>query len=199
VKAVRLSIVIPSVGRTALAATLDSIKGAGVQRTDEVLIVADGGAPGAHDIAEASGLSSVCKLRVVDLVPAGGDYGQPGRNFGMGKAKGTHVMFGQDDNVLMTGALTLIRDAVTAAPDRLHFFRVQPRCGIVVGNNHDEEGLPMLGHIDADCGVVPRDRVALGKWGDGYNGDFDFWYETAANYRGRIEWHDEIISCHQRG
>jgi hypothetical protein len=197
-RAVRLSVIIPTVGRASLAATLESIIGAGIAKHDEVLLVADGGAAEVHHIAEISGLADWCKVRVLDLVPAGGDFGQPGRAFGMASARGTHLVFGQDDNVFMAGALADVRKAAEAEPAHLHFWRVSPRCGSVVWSGQDADGLPMLGHIDADCGVVPRSSAKLGTWGAGYNGDFDFWYETATHYRDRIRWHEEMISCHQR-
>lgn len=196
---VRLSVIIPTVGRPSLARTLASVIDGGIAPEDQVVIVNDGDVDAVHGIVEAAELDGRCKVMVAGLVPPGGDYGQPARNFGMMVATGTHLVFTQDDNVFAPGALDAVRHEAELAPERLHFWRVKPQCGTLVWSGRDDDGLPVLGHIDADCGVVPNDPARLGKWGEGYNGDYVFWRETAENFGARrIEWHEEMIAANQR-
>jgi glycosyltransferase involved in cell wall biosynthesis len=163
-----------------------------------VIIVADGGSPDAHHLAKISGLSDKCKVRVLDLLPAGGDFGQPARNFGMAKATGSHLVFTQDDNAFIEGALLAVKHEAELHPAALHFWRVRPQGGQWVWTHVPADGLPHVGQIDADCGVVPNDPTRLASWGDGYNGDADFWRATAERFLPAIVWHEELISGHQR-
>jgi glycosyltransferase involved in cell wall biosynthesis len=193
-QSVRFSIIIPTLGRPGLMDTLQSLIPSGLEPWDEVVVVADGGAPAAHEIARLSGLETHARVKLVDLIPQGGCWGQPGRNRGMAESGGTHLVFTQDDNVLLPDALSGIRDEILDNPLALHFFRVIPQCGATVWGTESVHH----GNIDADCGVVPNIPSRLGQWGHSYQGDVDFWTETATHWESNIFWHPVLIAAHSR-
>lgn len=196
-----ISVILPTVGRPTLAAVLRSYVAAGLSGDDEVIILNDGGNRATwraleetrDELIRMAGPDSwLFDVRVIDILPAGGDYGHPARNYGMSIARKDWLMFGQDDNVLTADCIGDIRSELDANPGAVHIWRAIPSCGIVVPAPGDDD--IRLANVDADCIVCRNDPGALGTWGRGYNGDWPFIRDTVAIWNGAVVFHDAIIS-----
>ena len=186
---VRISIIMPTVGANTLQRALGALEGAGLAGDDELILVGDGDPHGVEDMLAAASINATC--RYAPLVPQGGCVGQPARNYGMGLATGTHLVFTQDDQMMMPNAIAGIRRVVAEVPDAPHIFRVIPHCRAVV----PIENFAAEGAIDGDC-IVPPNDDKLGQWGMRYNGDWDFIRETLVNHDS-VVFHAELISCEE--
>jgi len=177
----RLSIVIPTLGRPTLAATLQSCKDA-----DEVIVVLDK-ARGATELA--------CRLTENARLIEGSwgvTGGHAGRVEGIKIATGTHLAFMDDDDVYTPGAVDLMREAACDVPV---IFRMDHyRHGILW---RDRE--VRFGNVSTQMYVVPNDSERLGTWTPHIpglpepGGDYTFMAETVAKMGGPI-WREEITS-----
>jgi len=171
-----LSVIVPTIGRPTLARMVESVTDPSV----EIVVVAD---THRNDVREE--LKAVRRLvnqRVVWLNHDAGYHcwGHPQRQLGMAHASGRWLMFSQDDNVLVPGALDRIRRVIARQPHpRPLLFQVDNWAAGVVWKE------PVLAerNVDADCIVVPADPERLGTWGERFNGDFDFIADTCAKWR----------------
>ena len=109
-----LSIIIPTLGRPTLSATLDSVVGQ-LRGGDEVWIVSDGPRPDALKMAQryAAKLGGAL-IRFAEGPATPGGMGGPQRNRGMQLATGSHLLFMDDDDVYLPGALDAIRRGIAA-------------------------------------------------------------------------------------
>ncbi|NCA18003.1 MAG: glycosyltransferase family 2 protein [Betaproteobacteria bacterium] len=150
---IAISIVIPTLGRKTLKATLGSIELAGFDARDEVIVVwGDGGAP--DDALRA--VRVPCETRVFKaMARPKPDYGNTQKTVGMRNAKGTHIAFMDDDDVYAPGAAQRIRDALTKNPGLPHQFQVmlgKPHCRPIWTKRRVEHG-----NITSIGLVVPND------------------------------------------
>lgn len=190
-----ISLIVPTIGRPSLARFLASLPESGLDSGDELLIVADGGNAETHAIVQAAGRLP-CPHRVLDLIPLGGFWGQPARNFGMSQATKQWLVFSQDDNVILPEAFLDVKMALAITGGAgVHIFRVQPRYGPVVPPPGMSELVEQ--QIDADCIVCPNDPDKLGVWGCHYNGDFEFIAQTVLAHDGAVTFHPEQIAGHE--
>lgn len=196
-----ISIVLPTVGRDTLVDTLDSLVAAGLARYDEILVMADGPKQESiGPIAFRHPVNEIAKVCVTLMEDRGGFWGHPGRNEGMAQATKRLVMFTQDDQLFVPGALKVVREVVLASKhwDKTgHIFQVVPRnAGIVPV----KVGAMAVGFIDADCVCVPRNLLPFcAEWTNHYCGDNDFIVNTANNLRARgsyWQYHLCLISVH---
>jgi len=135
---VRLSIVVPTLNRPTLAATLASFGPAGLTSSDEVIVVWGDGS----DPSEAVARSRVpCSVRVLHAKADRPDYGNTQKTAGMRASKGTHVCFMDDDDVYNVDGCSRIRAALSLDRTLPHLFRIS---------------LPK-GH-DGNRGIVWRDK-----------------------------------------
>src|SRR5262245_51048996 len=116
---VSFSVIVPTCGRPSLAATLASLQGQ-LERGDEVLCIADGTQPEAERIWHRAGLPR----RYRETAPTA-DWGASQRNQGLDLARGSHLLFMDDDDVYTPGALAVMRRAVEADPETPHIFRMR--------------------------------------------------------------------------
>src|SRR5262245_4219027 len=108
----------------------------------------------------------------------------------MRRCAGTHLLFIDDDDRYTTGALELIRDAVAALPRKVHLFAMVNNDGVVI-----KPSWPLLlGHIGTPMFCVPRVRHKLGKWGERYEGDFDFISSTMRLRDDLPVLHEDVIA-----
>ena len=178
-----ISLVLPTIGREGLEASLDAIVAAGISRHDELLCMVDG----EHQLQTvdricAHPIYKVAMVRTFLMMDSGGAWGHPGRNRGMGEVRrGDVVMFTQDDQLLVPGALRVVRSVLRADPEwkrKGHMFQVVPRNG---GMMPVRDGETNLGHIDADCVCLPMDLSRyFSRWASDYNGDNAFICQTKA-------------------
>jgi hypothetical protein len=189
-----LSVIIPSVGRPGLPRTLASIRDQGHPDAVEIVVVGDTHAGTfRHALADMSGLCAFYYARYLEHDGGGHMVGHPQRQHGMAQARGEWLAFSQDDNVLTPGAIDAIRDALVGTPGP-RLFRVSPRPGCVVW---DQLGCLAVGHIDADCLVVPNVPARLGTWTSRYAGDADMIAETVARWGGTARWDTALIARQQ--
>ena len=138
---VTLSIVIPTNGRPSLTHTLNSVA-TQLADGDEILVIRNDHAP----------------------------WGHKTRNHATRRARGSHLLFIDDDDRYLQGALDLIRGWITDTPDRVHLYAMAYTDGRVV-----TPAWPLqIGYVSTQMMCVPRVKGKLGRWGDRYEGDYDF-------------------------
>lgn len=188
---IRLSIVIPTLGRESLRSTLESIERGGILSRDEVIVVGDGPQPGAEAICGE--FSSRIPVRFFSTRETK-TYGGHQRNVGMGLAIGSHLLFIDDDDCYRPGALEIVRNVVAQASDRLHLFRIENS-----GDRHPFKSLWndkefRLGNVGTQMICVPIVDGLLGAWTNGHCSDFGFLSDTIPRFGlERIIWRDEVI------
>ncbi len=176
-----ITVVVPTVGRHTLGATLESAREA-----DQIILVLDeAGIPGLlPDIPDWP--------HIVTANVIGGDHGYTARTKGITLATGTHLAFMDDDDVYLPGAIRLMRDA---ACDRPVIFRM----------NHYNHGVlwrdqtVRFGNVSTQMILVPNDHWRLGRWiahAPGMRepgGDYTF-LQGCCERMGAPVWREEVIS-----
>jgi len=193
---VKLSVIIPTVGKPTLSRTLRSILDAGFDGgRDELIVVSDGPSEGARRIMDFYA-TWFPKAKFIQG-PKTGVYGNTQRNVGIGVASGTHLAFMDDDDAYAPGALAAVREAVSKAPDRPHIFKM------LVCDPRRTYGLcwrskdVVLGNIGSPMMVTPNVPSRLGKFEEQYAGDFNFVRSTLDKYPekdGAVVWVDHFIA-----
>ena len=114
-----------------------------------------------------------------------GAWGGPQRNHGIGIATGTHLAFMDDDDAYTRRAGSAIREAVFAAPERVHVFRMR---------NGDKlySGPIASGAVGTPMFVVPREPV--GRWTERYGDDLDFITETMRLRGDEPVYHETVVA-----
>lgn len=184
----KLSVIIPTLGRPSLEATLRSCAEA-----DEIVVVLD----------TSRGGSLPCRLPA-NAVFAEGIFGvtggHAGRVHGIGLATGTHLAFMDDDDVYAPGAIDVMREA---ACDRPVIFRMDHYAHGILWRAPRIE----FGNVSTQMYLVPNDPWRLGSWTPHMpglkepGGDYTFIRETCA-LMGDPVWREEITSVlrpHDRG
>lgn len=188
------SIIVPTVMRASLPATLGSIRRAGVGPGDEALIVIDaahqnGYAPAGFNDAVAGLVATGAGVRILQPSEARGGWGGPARNHGIEHARGSHLLFIDDDDTYRPGAIDTIRGLVAESPESMHVWRMVARGGRVLWSK------PRLvqGNIGTPMFAVPR--VAAGRWTERYEGDFDFAWSSYRNMNDPdcLSWHEQVL------
>jgi len=185
-----LSIIIPTCGRPSLARTLQSIQTGGISKEDEVLVLGDGPQPGAQRIAES--FSSQMKI-VYTETERDGHWGHFQRNAGMRLAKGTHLLFIDDDDAYLRLALLNARAVAKSKPEKISIFQaiLPPRDGSrIIWESREVK----LGNVDTSMFLVPRIPDILGQWPLRSGGDFFFITETL-KLRGETQENVVWIEC----
>ncbi len=188
---IRLSIVIPTLGRESLRETFRSILEAGAVSTDEVIVVGDGEQPRAREICQEN--DGPIRIRYVSARETR-LFGAHQRNVGLGMATGTHALFIDDDDRYRLGALELVRKVLSKAPDRPHLFRVQ-----AIGGRRDfgilwRDPEFRLGNVGSQMIAVPIVDGLLGTWPNSHCSDFGFLADTLPRHgMDRIIWREEVI------
>lgn len=179
---VKLSIIIPTLGRPSLEATLASCSTA-----DQVVVVLD----------TSRGTTTLpCELPPNAALCVAAEFGvtggHAGRVAGIPFATGTHLAFMDDDDVYTPGAVDAMRDVACDLPV---IFRV----------DHYQHGViwrdPNIwfGNVTTQQYLVPNRPELLGSWTPirpdwpQPGGDCTFIQETAANFGG-VVWRKEIIA-----
>lgn len=192
-----ISVVVPTIGRSSLAATLRSLAPQ-VTELDEVHVLFDG--PEHDDRWHISpswtrGFLEVlpCDSSVTtNQTPLEG-WGHPLRNYALDMlVTRTRVMTMDDDDVYTDGAFDAIRAELDAHPPAVHVFGCRwgpghPAAGVVLPRGR---GL-MMGEIATPMVVAPS---SLARYGDAYDGDWTYAQNLAAIFPadGWV-WHDHVI------
>jgi glycosyltransferase involved in cell wall biosynthesis len=183
-----LSVIVPTVGRPSLSATLRSIAPQ-LAQGDEVLVVGDGPQPAAR--AVAAGFPFV---QYHEFGPTFA-FGDAQRQFGMRQAHGTHLMFMDDDDVYEPGAFAEVRRAVAREPICPVMFRM-----IYAESVMWREKKVCGGNVSTHMLVVPNIKDRLGRWrprsGDlPFAGDYGFITSTLRRWpTGSLLWNEAVIA-----
>lgn len=168
---IRLSIILATTFRSTIIRAIASATSQMIDG-DELLIVGD------SQIAELSDTIYSSSIHLIYCRP-GSDWGNLERNVGMQYARGTHLMFLDDDDEFTPAALEAVRNSLIANPDRPHMFRMIDPNGLVLWQTREikagNHGTPMF--------VTPNNHRKLGQWPRNvYEGDFAFCQETLTHY-----------------
>ena len=139
----RISVVIPTVGRSSLPAAVVSAGWA-----DEIVIVSDGAHRAAQYVVGAE--KNINTAVVYVQIPHFGHQGRP-RNIGHRLVSGDFVGFLDDDDAYVEGVGDKIRAALEADPRRAHTFMMRKMAG-----REQFEGSP--------CTFIPTANTAPGDW-----------------------------------
>lgn len=190
-----LSIIIPTMGRPSLKATLSSI-GHQLLQEDEVLVVADGPREGLSELPERGD----SRYRFLESPGPADDWGATPRNYALGRARGTHIAFMDDDDTYYPWAFELFRQAIAEAPAQPHIFRML-REGDVLWKVQDVRGA----NVSTQMFLIPNVPERLGRWSTRYDGDLDFILATVRQYPEgpfSVIWHEQLVAeltSHKRG
>jgi len=159
---VTFSIIVPTTGRPSLTQTLASIVEQ-LEPGDEVIVLRDDS----------------------------GDLGDTPRNETMHRARGTHLLFMDDDDQYARGALATIRRFAEEHPGRIGIFRMRYLDGHVLWRRPALE----YRNVSTQLFVVPNVPGKLGRWERRGHviGDFVFLTETA-KLQGEPIFREEIIT-----
>ncbi len=162
----RLSILVPTVGRASLSATLASITGQ-LHPGDECIVQRDDS----------------------------GDWGATARNKMMAGAQGSHLLFMDDDDVYLPDGLAVVRRALQRDPDRPHLFRMRRGAPCHDTFPPSGTTAVECGLVSTQIFVCPNVKARLGQWSQRYECDYDFVASTLALYpEGSMVRHDDIIA-----
>jgi len=170
-----VSVIVPTIGRASLAATLASIE---VWPGDEVIVVG----------IIAAALPSVGVQCIA--CPSGRDWGATERTIGMAHARGDYLAFIDDDDVYLPGARAAMAAAIAETAAVPVLFRMRyPESGAVLWR------VPQLkiGNVSTQMILIPNDRARLGRWSPRREGDFDF-LRTSGWRHAEFAWRPDVIA-----
>jgi hypothetical protein len=180
-----LCVLVPTVGRPALARLFQSLCEQDWAAGDEILLASDDRHEEAAALWAAMGLPG----RHVPL-PDGPhrDWGHTPRNRTLPLVRADYVLHADDDDALLPGALARVRAALRARPGDFHLFPfVRHHDRHLVGS----ERVLAHGHVGTPNLVHPA-GVPLGRWGTAHGGDAAFIIGTVAlNPDRAVHWHAE--------
>lgn len=182
-----ISVVIPTLGRPSLAATLESCAGA-----DEVIVVIDTARGATFRSLPQDLQTTVARADVYVEGKFAVTGGHAGRVAGIKYATGTHLAFMDDDDTYTDGAFDAMRDA---ACDRPVIFRMDHYSHGILWRDQEIR----FGNVSTQMYLVPNEPDKLGAWTPHEpalpepGGDYTFGKETADNFAG-VVWRDEITS-----
>lgn len=191
-----LAVITPTCGRETLRDTLASI--GHLDPGDQVIVVGDGVQPDAR-AAFVEYKAAGWEYLEADCDPPC-SYGNLQRDVAMSAATTDWLMFMDDDDEYVPGALATVRRAVTAAPGVPHIFRMS------FGAGHHAHGVTLWRHeavaasnIGTPMVVLPnRDYGTSWMKHDasgirGWTSDFGFLSEAIAE-AGEPVWHRDVIA-----
>jgi glycosyltransferase involved in cell wall biosynthesis len=169
------SIITPTIGRESLNVSLDSALPQ-LQEGDEILVIGDGPQPRAKEICESKKSPFITYWEV----PFTRNYGNPGRNDAIAKAKGSHLFFVDDDDAVLPDAIKAMRKVADEYPNRPLLFKMHhPHVGILYRTERI-----VCGNLSGQMFVPPNVKERLGRWSGKYAADFDFVSSTLSLYPG---------------
>jgi len=179
-----LSIIVPTTGRISLLrAVYAALPSLG--ENDEILVVGDGPQPFAEQM-----IREVNDARVDYLDgPQTGCFGNAQRQAGMQMARGSHLVFVDDDDLPLVGYAAIWRVLCARHPHHVVLARMQDKFGNVLW---DDQAIRQ-GNISTQMSAVPNVPARLGQWGTRYEGDFDFIQSTLAVGHWPIAWSPTIL------
>lgn len=179
-----LSVILPTIGRPSLPATLASIH-CQLGPFDEVIVVSDGKNDETRRIIETADRRYI----YVELPERTHDWGGMPRNVGIWRATKDYLTFMDDDDVYLPGAFDVIRKALLEKQGVPMIFRMW-HCGRIIWDS------PSIGiaNVSSQMLVVPNVKGLVGYWTSRYAGDYDFIVDTVGRYDGDVVFREELIA-----
>ena len=189
-----LSIIIPTKGRKTLERTLRSIR---LHRGHEVIVVSDGAVPLAKKICKEVKSDVPFDIRFFKS-PKTNNWGNSQRNLGMKKARGSWLMFIDDDDIYVPDAFKYIHTALSqersAQQATIHIFRM-------LDFQYDRQVLwqrrvPAVGNVGTPMLCLPNLEDFKGMWPDSqdYGSDQMFIQDTLNRWpQSKITWETDVI------
>lgn len=119
-------------------------------------------------------------------------WGNATRNELLQRAKGDFLMFMDDDDIFTAGAIKKVREHIGKEPARLHLFRMR----YVTGRELWLAPVVLVGNVSTQMIAVPNVPEALGRFGDRYEGDYDFIVSSMRSF-GTPIFIPEVISIYR--
>lgn len=183
-----LTIIIPTIGRSSIKDTLDSIASQ-LQIYDQVFVIGDGLYPETKKLVQKYGIQY--GYFQLNNGPHH-DWGARARNFGIDLAKKAYITFMDDDDQYLPGAFKHVKAAIQEKPGYPFMFRM------IHGKNLLWATKDLtIGNVSSQMVAVPNIKNKLGRFSERYEGDFDFMRSTADFYfpdYNPFIWREEIIS-----
>ncbi len=176
-----MSVVIPTIGRETLHATLASVAPQ-LEGRDEVLVVGDGRPVRAREIFAEQRHR---RWHYLETDGPCNDAGGTQRDLAATVARCDHLCFMDDDDVFTPDALAAIRRGVAEYPDRVLVFRMD-NYGTVLWRDR----AIVYGNVGTPMVVVPTDPTRLASW---RLGDYEFIRGTCERL-GEPVWRDEVVA-----
>lgn len=190
---VRLSIIIPTIGRPTLARTIESVLSCGFRESsDELIVVGDGVQTQARKIVESFSGRAVYLETEPDHF-----FGHPQRNAGTTLANGTHLLSIDDDDVYVRNALKTIREAAEEDPAKINIFKMRAQSPRLEWGMCWKTKEVKCGNVGTPMFLVPLIPGRLGRWGSQYTGDLDFISETMELYPNKqddVIWREDVVA-----
>lgn len=155
------------------------------------VIVASKGRPTLKDTLTSASEQMIPGDELLLEVNQDAPWGHRARQRLMERARGDALLFIDDDDTYVAGALEAIRAGVAERPERVHIFRMRYADG-------DREALwrepeAKLGNVSTGMIVAPNRPDLLGSWeSDDYTADYAFLVQTLEK-AGEPVWHEEVV------
>lgn len=176
----RLSVILPTIGRPGLEPALQSITSQWLPG-DEVLVV--GATPAIQAMAEKY------QCRFVQC-PPGKDWGHSERNMASPLAHGEYVAHLDDDDVWAPGARAAIEAGIMASPPgHPLMFKME----FANGGRLWDKPLLRYGNVGTPMIVLPNEPAKFGRWANRYGGDFVF-MSTLGWTPDELIWREDVIA-----
>lgn len=179
-----ITIVVPTIGRPSLSATLRSFADE-LSPEDHVFVAADGDDVG--DLVRNFANDSVAQWTYSHWGERLGHWGHPIRNLAFDQIETDYVWTIDDDDVAAPFALNIIRETEADwAIYKMHF-----------GDNHPASGItcwrePILRHGDIGTPMIVA-KPGNSRFGHRYEGDWDYAQRLYAEY-GEPDWDERVIA-----
>lgn len=169
-----VTFIVPTVGRTTLRRTLESIE---CWPGDEILLVGDG--VYSHDP----------RCRHI-LCKKGGDWGHTERNHATKFVqKGHYIAHIDDDDWYAPGTRALMADAIHTTPNRPVLFRMQYPNGITLWQSKEV----LCGNVGTPMILIPNEPEKLGRFLPFVGGDWAYLNDSKWE-KSEFVWRPEIIA-----
>lgn len=185
---ITLSFIVPTIGRPTLPRTLKSIDTQEWLEGDCVYVVDDGGKPG---LVESLIEGFTIPIHLLNAYGPHNDWGNIARNLALKAVTTSHVMFIDDDDWYVDGAIKCVRETIGAASTVPHLFRFKSRQGEIIWRARDlvacNVGTPNL---------VCESKLAKKHFWDirfGYISDFNYIEKVIKECEGSVVWADSVI------
>lgn len=186
-----ITIMLPTVGRSTLETTLESICAQQLGPEDRVMLISDGYHSRVDDVHKIYAQRLPIDLCVID--GPNNDWGHTPRNLMMPHVRTTHIHHMDDDDIYASpSSLSVMRSHIEQNPGVPHIYRVQfADDGKVIWHT---EGQITFGNVTTISFVHPHLKGQYAYWPPRVGGDFEFWRDTQTHYPpNSLIWHPEVL------